>query len=137
MKKEEVLERLQELGFDMEEALDIGCYIFKLEGRTFFYIPEESDENMLRFAALNNFDVTEDNRAFVLEVMNDINMNIKYIKVCIIGDQVWAFYEHRLFGEFDIEEIIMHVLLFLRATIVKFDNIVEGGDFENIDEDNE
>lgn len=135
MKKDEVLERLQELGFDVEEVPDFG-YIFKYERQPLLYMPD-NDENYLRFAAPNIFDVTEDNRAFVLEVVNDTNMSIKYGKVCICGEQVWVFCEHRLFGEFDIEEIIEHSLFLLRATIAIFHRKVEGEDFEDIDEDNE
>ena len=69
--------------------------------------------------------------------MNETNLTIKYSKVCVYGDQVWAFYEHRLFGEGDLEDIIEHSLLLTHATVALFHRKVEGGDIEGSDEDNE
>ena len=135
MNKTEVLEKLEVLGFDFEEMPDFG-YIFKYEGLTLIFMPD-NDEDFLRFAAPNIFDVTEDNRAFVLEVVNETNLTIKYSKVCMYCDQVWAFYEYRLFGENELEDIVEHSLLLLHATVALFHRKVEGEDMETDDNDNE
>jgi len=135
MNKTDVLETLAVLGFEVEEIPDFG-FLFRYEGLSIVYMPDD-DENFLRFAAPHMFDVTEDNRAFVLEIVNETNLTIKYSKVCVYGDQVWAFYEHRLFGESDLEDIIEHSLLLTHATVALFHRKVEGGDIEGSDEDNE
>ncbi|KWW25108.1 MAG: Uncharacterized protein F082_1154 [bacterium F082] len=137
MDKNEVLEKLEVLGFDIEEVPDFG-YIFKFEGLTLLYMPDD-DEDFLRFAAPNVFDVTDENRAFVLEVVNETNLTIKYSKVCAYGEQVWVFYEYRMFGG-ELEDIIEHSLYLLRATVALFHRKVEGSDIEvneNYDEKGE
>ena len=136
MDKNEVLEKLEVLGFDIEEVPDFG-YIFKFEGLTLLYMPDDDDENFLRFAAPNIFDVTDENRAFVLEVVNETNLTIKYSKVCAYGEQVWAFYEYRLFGDGELEDIIEHSLYLIRATVALFHRKVEGGDIEERENDEE
>ena len=134
MDKKEVLEKLEMLGFDIEEVPDFG-YIFKFEGLTLLYMPDD-DEDFLRFAAPNVFDVTDENRAFVLEVVNETNLTIKYSKVCAYGEQVWVFYEYRVFGG-ELEDIIEHSLYLLRATVALFHRKVEGGDIEVNENDDE
>lgn len=133
MNKNEVLETLEVMGFDIEEVPDFG-YIFKYEGLTLLFMPDD-DENFLRFAVPNVFDVTDENRSFVLEVINDTNMTIKYSKVCAYGEQVWVFYEYRLIGDGELEEIIGHSLLLLRATVALFHRKVEGEDIEDLVEE--
>ncbi len=134
MDKNEVLEKLEVLGFDIEEVPDFG-YIFKFEGLTLLYMPDD-DEDFLRFAAPNVFDVTDENRAFVLEVVNETNLTIKYSKVCAYGEQVWVFYEYRVLGG-ELEDIIEHSLYLLRATVALFHRKVEGGDIEEKESDDE
>lgn len=126
MSKELVLEKLESLGFSVVDAHEFG-YVFKYEELTLLYMPDD-DENFLRFALPNIFDVTAENRSFVLEVVNDTNMTIKYSKTCVFGESVWVFYEYRLFGDDNIEAIIEHGLLLLQATVGLFHRKIEGDD---------
>ena len=126
MSKELVLEKLESLGFSVVDAHEFG-YVFKYEELTLLYMPDD-DENFLRFALPNIFDVTAENRPFVLEVVNDTNMTIKYSKTCVFGESVWVFYEYRLFGDDNIEVIIEHGLLLLQATVGLFHRKIEGDD---------
>lgn len=126
MSKELVLEKLESLGFSVVDAHEFG-YVFKYEELTLLYMPDD-DENFLRFALPNIFDVTAENRPFVLEVANDTNMTIKYSKTCVFGESVWVFYEYRLFGDDNIEAIIEHGLLLLQATMGLFHRKIEGDD---------
>ena len=136
MNKKEVLEKLEVIGFEVDEVPDFG-YLFKYEGMNILFMPDDDDDDFLRFAAPNIFDVTDENRNLVLDVVNDTNMSVKYSKTCVFTNQVWAFYEHRLFGENDLEEIIEHCLLLLRATTAVFLRKIEGDDFEELNEDDE
>ena len=126
MSKELILAKIEELGFSIEEAGDFG-YVFKIEELTILYMPD-ADENFLRFAVPNIYDVTDENKRFVLEVVNDTNMSIKYSKTCVYGDSVWVFYEYRLFGEDNLEDIIEHSMLLLQASYFLFHRKLEGDD---------
>jgi len=136
MSKELILAKIEELGFSIEEAGDFG-YVFKFEELTILYMPDD-DENFLRFAVPNIYDVTDENKRFVLEVVNDTNMSIKYSKTCVYGDSVWVFYEYRLFGEDNLEDIIEHSMFLLQASYFLFHRKLEGDDTlpgENEDDD--
>ena len=126
MSKELILAKIEELGFSIEEAGDFG-YVFKFEELTILYMPDD-DENFLRFAVPNIYDVTDENKRFVLEVVNDTNMSIKYSKTCVYGDSVWVFYEYRLLGEDNLEDIIEHSMLLLQASYFLFHRKLEGDD---------
>ena len=126
MSKELILAKIEELGFSIEEAGDFG-YVFKYEELTILYMPDD-DENFLRFAVPNIYDVTDENKRFVLEVVNDTNMSIKYSKTCVYGDSVWVFYEYRLLGEDNLEDIIEHSMLLLQASYFLFHRKLEGDD---------
>lgn len=126
MSKELILAKIEELGFSIEEAGDFG-YVFMFEELTILYMPDD-DENFLRFAVPNIYDVTDENKRFVLEVVNDTNMSIKYSKTCVYGDSVWVFYEYRLFGEDNLEDIIEHSMLLLQASYFLFHRKLEGDD---------
>lgn len=135
MNKEVILKKLEMFGFEIEEITDYG-YIFKHEGVSMLYIPDE-DEECIRFAVPNIFEVTEENRAFVHEVVNDTNLCIKYSKVCVCDDWVWVFYEYHVLGECDTTDLIEHSLLLLCATMTLFFRKVEGEDIDDLGDNNE
>ena len=136
MNKEKVLNQLEELGFALEEAGEYG-YFFKFEGLNVLYMPDDDDENFMRFAVPNIYDVTEENKALVLEVVNNTNMTIKYSKTCVFSDDVWIFYEYRLFGEDNLEDIIEHSMRLLQATFCLFHRKIEGDDSLPSEDDDE
>ena len=129
MEKRVILEKLEEFGFSVEEIPEFG-YVFNYEGINFLYTPDNDDEDFLRFSVPNIFDVTEDNRTLVFDIINNTNLKIKYDKVCAYGNNVWATYEHRIFNNDNIEEVIEHCLLVLQATVVLFHRLVEGDDVQ-------
>lgn len=129
MEKKTILEKLEEFGFPVEEIPEFG-YVFNYEGINFLYTPDDDDEDFLRFSVPNIFDVTDDNRTLIFDIINDTNLKIKYGKVCAYGANVWASYEHRIFNNDNIEELIEHCLLVLQATVVLFHRLVEGDDVQ-------
>ena len=139
MDKELVFSKLEELGFTLEDAGDLG-FIFRYEELNILYMPDD-DENFLRFAVPGIYDVTEENKELVLEVVNDTNMSIKYSKTIVYGDDVWIFYEYRLYSEDYLEQIIEHGMLLLKATYYLFYRKIEGDDTlpseDDDDNDNE
>ena len=135
MNKENIINKLTELGFELQEVPEMG-YVFEYEGMTILYMPDD-DEDFVRFGLPNIFEVTEENRPLVLEVANSTNLTIKYAKVCVYGESVWAFYEYRSFGNEDIEELVEHSLLLLGATLSLFHRKIEGEDTITEDENEE
>lgn len=141
MSKELILSKFEELGFALEDAGEFG-YFFKFEELSFLYLPDEDDENFLRLAVPNIFDVTEENRSLVMDVVNETNMSVKYSKTCVSNDNVWAFYEYRLFGDGDLEDIIEHGIRLLQVTVGLFYRKIEGddtlpGENENVEDTKE
>lgn len=126
MKKELVLSKLEELGFELVEVGEHG-YAFEFEKLTILYMPDD-DEYFLRFAVPGIFDVTDENKDDVLDVVNETNMAIKYSKTCVFGDDVWIFYEYRIFDDEHLEEILEHVMRLLQVTYYLFHRKVEGDD---------
>lgn len=126
MNKQMVLSTLEELGFMTEEVGTSGYY-FKFEDLGILYMPDD-DDDFLRFAVPNIFEVTEENKPFVLDVINAVNLAIKYSKTCVNDDEVWIYYEYRVFGEEHLEEIVEHCMLLLQVTYALFYRKVEGDD---------
>jgi len=126
MSKELVLAKLEELGFVWEAAGEFG-YFFDFEDLHVLYMPDD-DVNFIRFAAPNIYDVTEENKALVLELVNKTNMSIKYSKTCVWDEDVWVFYECKIYDENNLGDIIEHALLLLQATFCLFHRKLEGDD---------
>ena len=135
MNTESVLSKLREEQFVLEKVGG-SYYSFEYEELGFLFMPD-GDDNFLRFAVPSIYDVTEENRPFVLEVVNDTNFTIKYCKACVFDDSVWIFYEHRLFGDDHLEELLEHTLKLLQAAYYLFYRKIEGDDtLPSNDDDN-
>ena len=134
MNKELLMSKFEELGFALEDTGDFG-FFFNFEELHYLYIPDEDDEDFLRLAVPNIFDVTADNRSLVMEVVNETNISVKYSKTCVSNDNVWAIFEHRLFGNENLEDVIEHGIRLLQVTVDVFYRKIEGDD--NLPEDEE
>ena len=75
---------------------------FKSEGVNFLYFKDPEDEQYFRLMMPAIFEVTEDNEDMVLHAMNDVNSNIKVVKLYTmdLNDEdgnketsVWAAFE--------------------------------------------
>ena len=135
MKKEMIIKSLEEQGFKLEELDDLG-YLFQYGESKFLYMPDDSDDDMLRFALPSIYDINEDNRAMILELVNDMNLRVKYTKVCAYMEGVWVFYEHRMSNNEDVADLIEHILNLMLFTTFIFHKKVNG-DFEYDNEEEE
>lgn len=114
--KEIVLGRLKAMGFEPAELGDLG-YVFKYDGVSYLYMPDDDDEHFLRIVIPQLFDVTDENRVAVLDAMHETGLMLKYAKVCIMyEDAVWAVYEHRLNSNDNLSELLEHIIRVLEAT---------------------
>lgn len=126
MNHEIVSRHLKTMGFEVEEVPDFAT-LFHYEGLTFAAIWEDDDEHFLRLALPKIFDVTDDNRISILTVVNEVNLRVKYTKICVSDNSVWVYYEHYFTLETDGENVLEHAIRLLQATLFEFNRIIDGG----------
>ena len=74
-----MIDYLAEEGFRPHET-PFGI-AFKNEGFNFLYFKDDEDEQYFRLMMPAIFDVTEDNEDTIMRVMNEVNSNIKVVKL--------------------------------------------------------
>ena len=77
--KKLMMDYLAEEGFRPHET-EFGI-AFKIEGFNFLYFKDEEDEQYFRLMMPAIFEVTEDNEEMIMRAMNDVNSNIKVVKL--------------------------------------------------------
>lgn len=125
MKQIEIKKKLQELGYDLTRVSK-GFYMFSSNGTKMLYVPEKQAPECLRFAIPCLYEVTDENKQFLSDIINHTNLSVKYAKTMIINQQVWMIYEYHTPENVDIEEVITHCLLTLLASKKTFFDLIEG-----------
>ncbi len=74
-----MMDYLAEEGFRPHET-PFGI-AFKIEGTNYLYFKDEDDEQYFRLMMPAIFVVTEDNEDMIMRAMNDVNGNIKVVKL--------------------------------------------------------
>lgn len=133
MNREQILERLTAQGFHTTEISDVS-YSFNYEKLTVLLSFEEDDESFLSLSLPYLYEVNEDNRPFALNIVNQVNSNMKYTKACLVGDDVWALYEVRISSEDVFEDLLMTGLQVLKATAGLFHFLIKGGQIDEFRE---
>ncbi len=116
---ERVLEFLKTQGF-CPEVDEHGGIIFKYQMATFLFINNDEDEEFFQLAMPHIYQVTDDNRDIVLEAANKTNTSMKVVKISVLGDSVWAFFEILLDQSPDVKDIIpraLNILMGARQTL--------------------
>lgn len=134
-----VLNTLHDLGFQTEEAPGYG-HLFQYEGLMYLYMPEEDDDLFFRVTLPNIHRFDKEDRAFVLDIVNEVNGTIKYTKTFATDDRVWVSYEQRLGPDTDssVEDSVEFALRILVATATRFQRLLDGDDeSENDNQENE
>jgi hypothetical protein len=135
---EKVITAFRSLGFD-PEVTESGSYLVKYDGIDVLYLPDEDDEEFFRIVIPGVFDVTDENREMVMELVNKTNVRLKYTKTCIMDDAVWVVYEAFILDEALIEGLIEHGMCLLKVTAYVFHKTIEGDDryVDKVEEQNE
>jgi hypothetical protein len=90
------------------------------------YLPTKQDRQLIRIAVPK---ICKDN-ACLNDVVNMMNLSTKYINFSVLGDDVWAIYEHHIFGDTELTTIISHMLNQLSTAVFIFQNeIITQADF--------
>lgn len=132
-----ILDRqLKAMGFDLEELSDFATLIH-YEGLSLLNLWEDDDENFFRMALPRFYDVTDDNRAQLLDIVNRINLQLKYTKICVDDDSIWAYYEHFVTTETNVESLLEHAIHTLQVTLFTFHHYIDGDETEEDDDDEE
>lgn len=125
MKQTEIKKKLQELGFDLKRVSNGFC-LFTVEGTNILYVPDKQAPECLRFAIPCVYTVTDENKEFLSDIINETNLSVRYAKVMVIEHQVWMVYEYHTMENVDMEEVITHCLLALLASKRAFLDLIEG-----------
>ena len=86
----------------------------------FIFMGSDNDETFLRLVMPGVFDVTEDNRAGVLEATNAVSVSMKVVKATIVNDNVWLSAELLIDSTPVFDDIIPRVLDILLAAQQEF-----------------
>ena len=135
-KKEIILQELNAMGYEPTEVESLG-YVFCHEDKYFLYSPDD-DEEFLRIAIPQLYDVTEENRIDVIKALHETAYLIKYSKpVIMYTDSVWAIYEHKLVTTDNLSELLEHIIRVLEVTAFVFQKKINGEElnFEDSSED--
>lgn len=127
--KEIIVDKLKAMGFD---PVDLGSagYVFQYGEMNFLYMPDEDDQ-FLRIALPNVKEVTDDNRAAILEAAHETGLQVKYAKVNIMfEDNVWCVYEHYLNSIYNLSELLEHIIRVLEVTAMVFYKKLNGEELE-------
>jgi hypothetical protein len=117
---EMVLDFLRKQGFCPEVDSDNGNIMFKYQMGGFLFVNNDEDEEFFQLIMPAICDVTEDNREMMLEIANKVNTSIKVVKVAVLGDEVWLFFESILDNSPEVGGIIARGLGILQNARQEF-----------------
>lgn len=128
MTKNDILKALDNLGFTVDE-FGGHFYHFEYEDLNYLYNYDERDEDFLFLSVPNIFQVSEENAAMVMPVINQANNIVKYAKITYSQEMVWATLEYPLFDWVNIEELLEFAINVLQSAATTFDRVLRG-DFD-------
>lgn len=122
-----MIDYLAEEGFRPHET-EFGI-AFKSEGFNFLFFKDEEDEQYFRLMMPAIFEVTEDNEEMILHAMNDVNSNIKVVKLYTMDMQdenektstsVWVAFEILADTTPEVGDIVPRAISLLKGARIAF-----------------
>ncbi len=101
---------LVKLGFRPEEVEDFGCG-FKYEAHIILVMDSDDDYLNLSFPSIRNIDTS--NELLYYQLMDNINLRIKYVKAYMMGDDIWLSIDRELFEDDDLKDVLMSMITHL------------------------
>lgn len=115
-----ILKILHELGF-RPELVDKGLgYRIEYDGTSMIFSMEEESPNTIFFSVPSVFDVTEENRADVLEVMAKLTGKLMFVQPEMLNKKVWLNYQHFLGDQEPTSEMVEHMIKVLSISTEEF-----------------
>jgi hypothetical protein len=112
-----VLQAFSLLNVSVGKVANVG-YGFLYNNLYMLYMPAKQDRQLIRIAVPK---ICKDN-ACLNDVVNMMNLSTKYINFSVLGNDVWAIYEHHIFGDTELATIISHMLNQLSTAVFTFQN---------------
>ena len=122
--KEQVIEKLLELGFQPELIDETFGYRFKYEGMNLLFSPEDAESKTIHLLMPGIFDVNEENRLDVLETIVKLAGKMKFVQPMIIQDSVWLNYQHYLEDHEPTAGLLEHMVRVLAYSTMEFHKIL-------------
>ena len=91
--------------FDEKNNID-----FMYQMRHFLLFNNDDDEAYIHLTMPCIYDVTEDNRLAVLEAANEVNMNVKVVKLIVADEDVWCSTEIMMDSTPELNDLIPRLL---------------------------
>lgn len=125
MELNDYLNSLNEHGFRVSHENDEN-YGFEYEGLTFLLMYDESCPDFLRIA-LPHFDEYNDTEERDLEnkLINRINLEYRYLKLILIKNALWSFFEAKVYRKEDIHDMIGTAVGCLATSFFEYFNLKE------------
>lgn len=118
--KEKILNTFKSLGFELEEIDDFG-HAFMYEGINYIWMSNNEDDNFLSIGLPAILDKPDEEEIPFYKLVDMFNGTLKYIKLNIVGDSLWMFYERELFGdEEDLEKPVTRMIVQLEMAFRYF-----------------
>lgn len=135
--KEKILNTFKSLGFELEEIDDFG-HAFMYEGINYVWMSNTDDENFLSIGVPAILDKPDEEEVLFYKLVDMFNGTLKYIKLNIIGDSLWMFYERELFGdEEDLEKLVSRMIVQLEMAFRYFKKLSREAQENDNEEDEE
>ena len=112
--KEEILEAFSNLGFKLEER-DENDYSFEYEDIRMLYIYNDDDEDYISISVPGILGFDDCGMSQMYELMNKINLTVKYVKAYAVNDNMWLTYEHKLMDSDNLIDVIYHMIVYLEG----------------------
>lgn len=107
--KEKIKNAFEALGFELEELDDFGCK-FQYEGSNYLWMYCDNDDEFLNISLPGVLDLEKVDEMLFYKLMDHLNSTLKYVKVNMLHDSMWFFYERELMGDEDLERIIPRMI---------------------------
>ena len=125
MKKQDILQAFDNLGFSLEE-IHKNRYRFKYNDVSYLYTYYDDDEYFMHISIPGIFEVSEENVDMVLPVINRANRIVKYAKLTYEMELVWVAIEYPIFDGIDMEDFIEFAVNLLQEAAEIFNEIISG-----------
>lgn len=107
--KEKIKNAFEALGFELEELDDFGCK-FQYEGSNYLWMYCDNDDEFLNISLPGVLDLEKVDEMLFYKLMEHLNGTLKYVKVNMLHDSMWFFYERELIGDEDLERVIPRMI---------------------------
>lgn len=107
--KDQVIEEIKRLCGRVERMPGVG-YSFWINNTLCLYLCYKGNES-LRFVIPNLATTTEDNKNMMLDMVNHVNREVKYIKAALLDNgSLKITYDHKVFSKENPREVVSHII---------------------------